>query len=109
MDNKLETFQAKWPKMFANVYCGFHLPKGWTKLVWELCEQLSDQVTVVQVKQKFNSLRFYTDNATDHDLDLIGNCENQSSYVCLDCGTSPKTLTNGRCAYCKANWQRTDA
>ena len=56
-------WQAAFPGMFDNVYCGFALPLGWTEIVWKGCQALANikthQVQVAQVKEKFGGLRFY--------------------------------------------------
>jgi hypothetical protein len=105
MDNKLdkytlEDFQKAFPGMFDNVYCGFSLPKGWGPIVWRLCESIAEykdcKVQVVQIKEKFGSLRFYVNiEANDDDgeisgevYDLIHKYEDFSSLVCEACGTT---------------------
>lgn len=59
----LEEFQAEFPGMFDNVYCGFNLPRGWGEIVRKGCKDLmacdTHRVHVHQVKEKFGGLRFY--------------------------------------------------
>ena len=37
-----EDFQAKWPSLFRDVYCGFSLPDGWNRMVWDMCSLLGN-------------------------------------------------------------------
>lgn len=67
-------FKERWPVMFSDVVCGFHLPERWVPFVWSLCgelEHLKIPVRVDQVKSKFGGLRFYfhihNDDEFDHD------------------------------------------
>lgn len=57
-----EEFKTRWPDMFADVVCGFYLPKHWGPVVWAMCgemEALKLGIKVDQVKSKFGGLRFY--------------------------------------------------
>jgi hypothetical protein len=117
MDNNytLESFQKAFPGMFDNVYCGFSLPKGWGPIVWKMCERIAEykecRVQVVQVKEKFASLRFYinisassadtelSDKIYEEVYDLIHKYEDFSSHVCETCGTTvdvESRATNGK-------------
>ena len=61
--------------------------EGWRELyepLIDLCKLKG--IKVLQVKEKFGMLRFYT-NASDLDT-LIRAAEDRSEYVCESCGTS---------------------
>ncbi len=51
--------------------------------------------SVVQVKEKFGSLRFYVDGGTETIYELIGLAENMSGYICEKCGNSGSLQGNG--------------
>ena len=51
--------------------------------------------TVVQVKEKFGSLRFYVNAATDEHYNYIRFAENLSAVTCEDCGAPGKTRGRG--------------
>jgi hypothetical protein len=103
-----DEFKTRWPDMFANVYCGFSLPRGWGPFVWRLCEDLERikaQVQVHQVKEKFGGLRFYhaiEQSSEDPEKDerirkwaerMIDGAEQCSFYVCQTCGTTVGVTT----------------
>ena len=82
--------------MCWGVECG----DGWYPLIETLCAALSwdgydflhnharqDPPVVVQVKEKFGSLRFYVDGATEADDATIGFAALLSGRVCETCGT----------------------
>jgi hypothetical protein len=99
---------------FFRMNFGFEHGDGWFKLVWNLCEDLdklekerwakipADEkaslllkgedsgLRVVQVKEKFGTLRFYVDNADDAMYKRIHKAEHDSSSVCEICGKPAK-------------------
>ena len=54
-----------------------------------------DQVVFEQVKEKFGSLRFYVNAATDEHYNYIRFAENLSAVTCEDCGAPGKTRGRG--------------
>jgi len=52
----------------------------------ELETALAELPVIAQVKEKFGTLRFYTDNCTERDYALISFAEAMSAYTCEDCG-----------------------
>jgi hypothetical protein len=54
-------------------------------------EEAEKVPTVVQVKEKFGTLRFYVDRATDEHYNYIHFAEAMSSRICEDCGMSDET------------------
>lgn len=86
----------KYPKAFANVYCGANCGKGWLKLVdplIELCEKLD--VEVHQIKEKFGGLRFYVGQAPEEVHTLIQIAETESFKTCERCGADGKRRPGG--------------
>jgi hypothetical protein len=73
---------------------GFECGDGWFRLIDGLSEKLErlnaehpDSPTeAVQVKEKFASLRFYVDGATDEAYKLIDAAERESETTCETCG-----------------------
>lgn len=67
--------------------------KGWEKLIeicYNACKSESYPVTILQVKEKWGGLRFYTSGGTDELLDLLDNAEKLSYNICEACGKAGK-------------------
>lgn len=89
---------------------GFECGDGWFMLIDEVCitiervlkddEELAKDFIVVQVKEKFGTLRFYTSPTTDIIHWLIDFAEGMSSKICEECGNPGKTGGRG--------WLRTE-
>lgn len=85
----------KMPFALFGIECG----RGWLGLLDELCADLvkiaSDEgrpaPKVSQVKEKFGSLRFYVDAASDAMYARIDEAEDRSSKICEKCGKRGKT------------------
>lgn len=74
------------------IECG----KGWEKLYMPIFEYIENynldkneenKIQVIQVKEKFGQLRFYTNFVTPELKKLIDNAENKSWDICEMCGT----------------------
>jgi hypothetical protein len=65
-----------------------HIGKGWHLLIYGLYATKPDDVRVIDVKEKFGTLRFYVDGATEDYYGLIAQAEVASSYMCEKCGNS---------------------
>jgi len=82
---------------------GFECGEGWKDLLWDLCLKLeytekdNEHFQVMQVKEKFGSLRFYVSVASDESFDLIAEAENISTRTCEICGEPGEIKT-------PANW-----
>jgi hypothetical protein len=96
---------ARWPTWFrrngdpraTGMVDGFRHGDGWFELLWRLCEELEPVVQefeaktgepfeVLQVKEKFGTLRFYPTLHTDEVDRRIALAEAQSSRSCERCG-----------------------
>jgi len=78
----------------------YECPQGWYDLIWYLCEEIEVinkslptycQIICIQVKSKFNNLRFYhTLSENDIINRVVDNCiraaEIKASYTCERCG-----------------------
>lgn len=89
-------------KEFPNLYKQYYLPMdqtcmcwgfdfsdGWYDLIYELSKKLvvaSPETEATQMKEKFGSLRFYYNGATEEGAKLIQNAEQKSYHICEICG-----------------------
>ena len=97
---------AKYPLIFAEHYkgrFGFECGDGWFNIIDNLCELLMIDETLTpratQVKEKFGTLRFYVDQATDYQYELIDRAGDLSAVTCEVCG-QPGTLDTS-CSWIK--------
>ena len=89
----------------ASAMCwGFECGDGWFTLIDNLCKSLmwdgfnhenkyvrEDPPTVVQVKEKYGTLRFYADGRNEKDAAIIGFAELLSGSICEKCGAMEGT------------------
>lgn len=96
MKNELEKkFIERWPWFDNEHIWGFECGDGWFDIIWKLCETIEPFVAegfqVLQVKEKFGGLRFYT-NGNINELEsvwkAIGLAEDYSFITCETCGKS---------------------
>lgn len=104
---------AEFPNLYRNYYedksvtcmCwGFAHDDGWFNIIYELSHQIEDELqkktdefrkefAVDQVKEKYGTLRYYT-NIFDDDIEnLIDHAEELSAVTCERCG-GPGSLKN---------------
>lgn len=113
MNKKLEdVFVKEFPIMFKDMYgdrgqtClsfGIECCDGWFDLIHNLCKEIQAELEkegqvenfkVLQVKEKFGTLRFYCSGRTDTIQGLIFMAEEQSAVTCERCGKTG-TLRKG--------------
>jgi hypothetical protein len=99
----------KYPKIFAQknqsmkvtAMCwGMECGDGWYWLIDNLCKQLQwdidkngqEQLEAVQVKEKYGSLRFYTDHSSDTQEAMITLAEALSNEICETCGSTANII-----------------
>jgi len=87
---------------------------GWFNIIWDLCIDLKEinrkrilnmrndikakkllqnesiKLKVFQIKEKFGTLRFYTNSVSEEELKRIRKAELDSSHVCEFCGKEGK-------------------
>lgn len=64
---------------------------GWDKIVDPLIEYCEKRgIKILQVKEKFGGLRFYTETNTEELDELIRQAEEKCSYTCEECGEEGK-------------------
>ena len=91
----------KYPKLFTNHPTFSDCGEGWYPLINTLCAMLShnvkeeDKFQVEQIKEKFGTLRFYTNDYTDYQRGLIDLAEAISGTICEECGAPGKRTTGG--------------
>jgi hypothetical protein len=103
-----ETLIRRYPNLYKNVggdprqtnmAFGFACGDGWFGILDELSAKLEKLgVVAAQVKEKFGTLRFYTEpmasEVADEAWELIDAAEEQSKVTCELCG-APGTLRGG--------------
>lgn len=72
--------------MISNIACG----DGWFDIIYNLCEELEAmKPKVMQIKEKFGTLRFYASFTKDYSKqgwEVIRKAEGQSAETCEECG-----------------------
>jgi hypothetical protein len=110
MASRVEQLIVKYPKIFKQ-YEGnpgmvnwLDLPSGWVPIIDMLCNSIQNyvdnfvrytkdgqyrpqQVTCVQMKEKFGGLRFYTDGNDEHVDGMIYMAEVMAYNTCQDCSS----------------------
>lgn len=87
---------------------GFECGSGWFELLKNLVTELEplakkDGIRALQVKEKFGTLRFYT-NYTNPEVDsLIEQAEDRSEVTCEACGAPGKISTNKGWVMCRCD------
>ena len=124
MNSKLdEALCAKYPKIFKDrhgdmketLMCwGFECGDGWYNIIDELCVKIQNhidetgkqQIEAEQVKEKYGTLRFYTNYYDEIIEEYIAQAEQQTYNICEICGsTNDIQRTKGwisyQCATCR--------
>jgi hypothetical protein len=90
---------------------------GWFDLLWRLfegIEKILEQDSgfrIMQIKEKFGTLRIYTNFTSDLIDTLINKAELESEKICEDCGKKGKVVEyNGwlrcQCSKCLKKWKK---
>lgn len=88
----------------SNMGWGFECGDGWYDILYQLSTKLEPLIAkmshhskidcplprAIQVKEKFGTLRFYLNHATDKMYNIVLNAEKKSAFVCEQCGNSGK-------------------
>jgi hypothetical protein len=72
--------------------CKAQVGKGWADLItrcYEAC-QTSEDISIMQIKEKYGGLRFYIYGADDWVYDVIMKAEDESYTICEYCGEPGK-------------------
>lgn len=89
------------------------MPRGWRKAFGlQMCEELNQEIItwseatqrqfrIMQIKEKYGSLRFYTNFSTKKLDEIINKYERLSERLCIDCGQPAKWISKGWiCPWC---------
>jgi|SRR5579871_1780534 len=96
----LERVDPEWKKDPESMKCAVTVEEGWKKLVCDLVDKLDriQPFTVLQVKEKFGTLRFYTHTEKDPSKKFVSTLERAyaaSARICEDCGGKGKLRGDG--------------
>lgn len=116
----------KFPEFFTNIdnikvslmAFGFECGDGWFDLIYNLCADIKEwymenegrvpeRFYLIQVKEKFGGLRFYTSGAPREVRSLIEKAEAESMRTCEVCGKHVKDSDSKRFYRDKLPWIRT--
>jgi len=114
MNRKFQTLLfRKFPLLYnkdaaSRRFAGFEVADGWFELIHNLSSKLEALILklqqenpdeplpcVVQVKEKFGTLRFYLSSSTDEMESLINEAEELSSRTCDQCGLPGVQTSSG--------------
>lgn len=109
MKQELEDIIVKnHPLMFPNQDFGIQCGDGWFDLIETLCSNIQSyidnnkerdpsikQVEVLQIKEKFGSLRFYASGGNATTGGMIWFAESMSTKICEVCGKPGKRIGGG--------------
>ena len=105
-------FLAEFPILFGEGrFITLWVGERWFELLWDLCVTLEatagkrvadghPPIRVVQVKEKYGTLRVYVEGGCDEVFDLIDAAETRSRTTCETCGRPGSTI-------CLDDWDRT--
>jgi hypothetical protein len=107
---RLDLLPTTYPRLFADgpPTWGFEYGDGWTELIEALCARISKilerepatSMQVVQVKEKFGTLRFYyrlycaSDEMAELIRAAVDRAGEASGQICERCGRTAKLSTN---------------
>jgi len=79
---------------------GFEVGIGWVNLIYDLSKEIAKldknkECRVLQIKEKFGTLSFYTDYANPEIFSVINEYTKKSSTVCELCGENGRTRGEG--------------
>lgn len=77
----------------------FECDDGWNKLISDLCRDLAKvdkkkEIRVLQIKEKYGSLRFYTSYFNQKCHEIINDYEFKSCQICEICGETGQECVN---------------
>lgn len=109
IDGAIDT-ESKFPMM------GLEIPDGWYKLFFQMCadikpilekEGIIDDFYFLQCKEKFNTLRCYSNGVASQEVeDIINKYESMACYVCTQCGKPATCVSTGYWAsFCDDCWK----
>ena len=103
MKHPLEHHKHRFPRQKVYTECG----PGWNEILDYLLTGLSEGVQVLQIKEKFGTLRCYLSGGTDADYMLVRIAEEESARTCDACGARGRLRGKGWFATLCDNCART--
>lgn len=97
-----QDYEERLKNQFSFVQCEVECGDGWFGLLFVLCFRIQKYLSennisnykVIQIKEKFGTLRFYDENSR-HEIDeYVRDAEAVSEVTCEHCG-NPGTLRSG--------------
>lgn len=98
----------RYPELFSEDYCGLEINTGWYTLVDTMCRTIVsynvfmtkkdpyyEPVKIVQIKEKFGSLRVYCDGGDSYIDGMVHMAEEMSTNICELCGKPGKVVITG--------------
>lgn len=86
----------KYPKAFANVYCGADCGKGWLHIIEPIVAMCDvENMEIHQIKEKFGGIRIYTDQTHPVIDEMIRRAEEACWKTCERCGAEGKKRPGG--------------
>lgn len=79
--NWKQDLKGRYPDRIKMLECG----PGW-KLLIEEALSVSPSISFTQIKEKFGTLRLYSDTATDEEMGKLEKIEKKSAHICELCG-----------------------
>ena len=98
--NLFEPDEIRKDPMKSCMAFGFETANGWNKLIEDMLTEVNEELkknpiedfAFVQIKEKFGSLRAYTQNTSDVIHDIIRKYEKISAVTCEICGEAGEIL-----------------
>ena len=115
-DRFKQIFYSEDGTLVSRMRYGFSCGDGWFELIWNLCNDLTNiakelgiKFKVVQVKEKFAGLRFYTEERVPDEMNKrIRQAEKDSLKICEVCGNPGRIhSTKGWRLHSSEGWLKT--
>lgn len=102
--------QAIWSSKKLGIPFPCECSDGWYTIIYNICKELNelyisknvnlDKIFIIQIKEKWGALNFYTNGLIDGGYEIVEKYERQSSNICEICGEQGELKSKG-------SWYRT--
>jgi hypothetical protein len=95
---------SEFPTLYTDELFDLSVGDGWFDLLHDLSKKIlefDDEVKVLQIKEKFGTLRFYTTATNDAVYSVIREAEKRSSVTCENCGDVEDTKLDATTGWAK--------
>lgn len=101
--------QRSWPKTQTCMSWGICTGDGWYAIIDQMCQKIQEtgvDTEFTQIKEKFGTLRVYTDHYNEEVEDILEWAYRASAQTCESCGEPGKPSKGGgwisiRCDTCR--------